>query len=304
MIWGIAIITMIAAAPFLREALRPRMNAQARRAAPGKFVELSQGVTHYRWLGADQGPVAVCVHGLTTPTFVWDPIARGLGALGYRVLVYDLYGRGFSDRPRGAQDAAFFNTQLEDLLTALDVGDDLIMLGYSMGGAIVTGFAALHPKRLRRMILIAPAGMGHDLGPVVRLVVNYGRFGDWLMLAFYGRSLRRSTEGERCLETAIEGVVDLQQNELKYRGFRAAVLSSIRGILGETQEKEHREICAKALPVLAIWGRDDDVIPLAGKDKLSAWNPDAHHAVIEGVGHCLAYTHPDEVIGVIRARIK
>ncbi|VAV98288.1 Hydrolase, alpha/beta fold family [hydrothermal vent metagenome] len=301
MIWAIAIVAGIALGPFLREALRPRMDTLARRAAPGKFIELSQGVTHYQWLGADQGSVAVCVHGLTTPTFVWGPIARGLGALGYRVLVYDLYGRGFSDRPKGAQDAAFFNTQLEELLAALELGDDLTLLGYSMGAAIATGFAARHRERLRRMILIAPAGMGHDLGPVVRLVVNSGRFGDWLMLAFYGRSLRRSTEAERCLESAIEGVVDLQQNELKYRGFRPAVLSSIRGILSETQEAEHREISANSLPVLAIWGREDEVIPLAGKGKLAQWNPDAHHEVINDVGHCLAYTHPDEVLAVIGA---
>jgi pimeloyl-ACP methyl ester carboxylesterase len=303
MIWAIAIITVIAIAPFLHEALRPKMNVFARHAALGEFIHLSQGVTHYRWRGAAKGPVAVCVHGLTTPSFVWGPVARGLGALGFRVLVYDLYGRGFSDRPKGAQDAAFFNTQLEDLLEALEVGDDITLLGYSMGGAIATGFAALHPNRLRRMVLIAPAGMGHDLGPVARLVSNYERLGQWVMLAFYGRSLRRATEAERDLPSAIEGVVDLQQNELKYRGFRPAVLSSIRGLLGDVQENAHHAVATSAVPVLAIWGRDDEVIPLAGKDKLRAWNPAARQEVIENVGHCLAYTHADEVGAVIEAWI-
>jgi pimeloyl-ACP methyl ester carboxylesterase len=221
--------------------------------------------------------------------------------LGFRVLVYDLYGRGFSDRPKGAQDADFFNTQLEDLLEALKIEQDITLLGYSMGGAIATSFAALHPGRVHRLILIAPAGMGHDLGPVARLVVNYGRFGEWLMLAFYGRSLRRATDAERDLPSAIEGIVDLQQNELKYRGFRPAVLSSIRGLLSEVQENEHRAIAASGLPVLAIWGRDDEVIPLSGMEKLHQWNPDARQVVIENVGHCLAYTHAGEVVAAIKA---
>jgi len=299
MIWGVAIVALIIIGPFLREALRPKMNGFARRAALGKFIELSQGVTHYRWLGAATGPVAVCVHGLTTPSFIWTPIAHGLGALGYRVLVYDLFGRGYSDRPKGVQDDAFFNTQLEELLEALEIGDDITLLGYSMGGSIVASFAALFPDRLRRMVLIAPAGIGHDLGPVVRLVTNYQRFGAWLMLAFYGRSLRRSTDAERDLPSAIEGVVDLQQNELKYRGFRPAVLSSIRELLSEVLEREHQAVAASGLPVLAIWGHDDEVIPLTGKDKLSDWNPAARQVVIEDVGHSLAYTHADEVVAAV-----
>ena len=129
MSWVLAILAVIAAAPFLREAARPRMGARARRDAPGSFVTLSQGVTHYRWLGARTGPVAVCVHGLTTPSPVWEAAAETLGQLGYRVLVYDLYGRGYSDRPRGTQDADFFARQLSDLLEDQGIEGAITLLG-------------------------------------------------------------------------------------------------------------------------------------------------------------------------------
>lgn len=82
-----------------------------------------------------RGPVAVCVHGLTTPSFVWHGLARGLATFGYRVLIYDLYGRGYSDRAPGHQDQAYFLQQLNDLLEDQQIKGDITLLGYSMGGA-------------------------------------------------------------------------------------------------------------------------------------------------------------------------
>ncbi len=305
MIWALLLlllllVAVVIAAPLVTEACRPKMNDTARRDAPGEFVGLSRGVTHYRWLGQARGPVAVCVHGLTTPSYVWGPIAKGLGRLGFRVLVYDLYGRGYSDRPGGPQDAAFFVTQLEELLEAQGIEDDITLLGYSMGGAIATAFAAHFPNRLRRLVLLAPAGMGHDLGPVTRLVVDRGRFGTWLMMAFYGRSFRQSLAAERGMETSIDGIVDLQAAELGFRGFRGAVLACLRGLLRAELEEEHREIGREGVPVLAIWGKDDEVISIAGLRKLAQWNPAARQEVVEGAEHALAYTHTDEVLHAMR----
>ncbi|MFK7939314.1 MAG: alpha/beta fold hydrolase [Roseovarius sp.] len=296
----VALIAGIIALPYIREVRKPMMDDAARRSAPGAFVTLSRGQTHYQWLGAARGPVAVCVHGLTTPSFVWGPIAQGLGRLGFRVLVYDLYGRGFSDRPRGPQDDAFFVTQLDELLEALGVEDDVTLLGYSMGGAIATAFAAVYPERLRQLVLLATAGMGHDLGPVARLVQNYNRLGSWLMLALYERTHRAGTEAERDLPSTIENIVDLQQAELEYRGFVPAVLASMRGILDDIQEDEHRDIGREDIQVLAIWGRDDEVIPITGMGKLAEWNRTARHEVIEDAGHGLAYTHTNEVMHAMR----
>lgn len=289
----------VAVAPFLREWARPRMSAAARHAAPGQFATLSKGVTHYQWLGATEGPVAVCVHGLTTPSFVWGPIAERLGAQGFRVLVYDLYGRGYSDRPRGAQTSEFFITQLEELLADQGVREDITLLGYSMGGAIASAYAARHARTLRRLILLAPGGLGHDLGPVADLVVNQKRIGTWLALAFYARSLRQATETERDLPSEIDGMVDLQIAETRWRGFTPAVLSSLRGIMDEDLETVHRKIAKAGVPVVTVWGGDDEIIPVALTEKLRDWNPQTAIHVIEGAGHTIAYTHVDAVMAGI-----
>ena len=288
------------AAPYLREMLRPGMTDAIRQQAPGQVAALKRGQTHYQWQGPQDGPVAVCVHGLTTPSFVWGPIAQGLAGMGFRVLTYDLYGRGYSDRPRGEQDAAFFVAQLEGLLDHLGVTGKVTLLGYSMGGAISAAYAARHPERVRDLVLLAPAGMGHDLGPVARLVVNHRLLGRWLMMAFYARSYRRALAEERDVETSIPGVVELQERELRYRGFIPAVWQSLRGVLDEDMQPAHRVIAQKGVPVRAIWGADDEVIPLAGRDRLAHWNPDARQVVVPGATHALAYTHDAQVLGALR----
>ena len=208
-----------------------------------------------------------------------------------------------ADTPTGhaaSRTRLFFVTQLEELLDNQQVSGKFTLLGYSMGGAISTAFAAKSPERLRQVVLLAPAGMGHDLGPIARLVTNHKYLGSWLMMAFYGRSYGQALEAERDLPTAIPNIVDLQKAELGHRGFRGAVLASLRGILDTEQEHEHRQISETSLPVMAIWGRDDDVIPIAGKATLSEWNPRATHGVVENAGHALAYTHSDEVVALLR----
>src|SRR5215471_8625837 len=63
----------------------------ARRSATGKFVRLSDGVTHYEVSGPDSGAPVVLVHGFSVPYYIWDSTAAALSSRGYRVLRYDEY---------------------------------------------------------------------------------------------------------------------------------------------------------------------------------------------------------------------
>ncbi|MEO0371497.1 MAG: alpha/beta hydrolase [Pseudomonadota bacterium] len=295
-----ALIAAVLAFPFLAEALRPRMTATRRKLAPGQFAKLSQGITHYQWTGPEDGPIVVCVHGLTTPSFVYGPLAEGLAAKGYRVLTYDLYGRGFSDRPKALQDSAFFNRQLNDLLTDQGVTQPFVLVGYSMGGAIGAAYSATHLTRVKQLILLAPAGMALDLGPLVEMAQRGTFLGTWMTLGFYPKSLRRATEGERGLESPIPHMVDRQIEETRLKGFAPAVLSSLRGVLDEDLEPAHRAIAEAGTPVTAVWGETDDVIPLDCKDRLSDWNPDAQHHVVPEAGHTVTYTHTAQVLTALK----
>ena len=301
MIWVLICLLVlgVAAAPYAAERRRLVMDDTARADAPGAFIDLKHGRTHYRYFGPQSAPLAVCVHGLTTPSFVFEALAEGLVAKGYRVLVYDHYGRGFSDRPTAAQDREFFVSHLDELLNALGEHEKFLLIGYSMGGAVAAAYTAAFPQRVQQLMLLAPAGMGHELGPLAKFIWMVPAIGDWLFMAGYGRSHRKGTEKERALRSAVPFVVDRQQRELQYRGFLPAVLSSLRHGLRTRAKSDHETIQAAGSKVLAVWGAEDDVIPLSCKEKLARWNPEATQVVVPDVGHSLPYTQPEAVLDVV-----
>lgn len=298
------ILLIIGAVPFVIEMRRKPMDDKARNDADGSFVQLSQGVTHYQWIGPVRGPVAVCVHGLTTPSFIWRSIAEGLALMGFRVLIYDLYGRGYSDRPNGKQDRGFFIQQLDDLLADQEIEDDVTLLGYSLGGAIATTYAAQHPEKVRQLVLLAPAGMAKNTTRLANFIVKAPLIGDWLMLALFASGQRKIARGERQASGTAKGVAKLMLGELQFKRFIAAVLASMRGLLAETLKNEHSAIHRAGIPVLAIWARDDKIIPLSALGKLAEWSRGAKQEVIDGAGHAMPYTHPEQVLDAMRETMR
>ena len=95
------------------------LDADARVGAPGAFVALTGGTTHFEVAGPETGRVAVLVHGFSVPAYIWDPTFAALGGAGYRMIRYDLFGRGLSDRPDAAHDGPFYDAQLDDVLDSL-----------------------------------------------------------------------------------------------------------------------------------------------------------------------------------------
>ena len=303
MSWLLLILLGGTALPVLAQWRRKPVTPEMRQQAEGEFAALSQGLTHYSWTGPENGPVAVCIHGLTTPSFVWRDIAQGLAEQGYRVLTYDLYGRGFSDAPKGLQDHGFFLRQLTDLLEDQKVTEPVTILGYSMGGALASAFAATHPERVNRLILLASAGMQVNSGAMAKFIADTPVIGDWLMLALYPRLHRSGIEAERGLSGISDEILTGQLAELGKRSFVPAVLSSLRGSLGQPLESYHRKIAKHEIPVQALWGAEDSLIPLSAVDRLADWNPSAQQNTVAGAGHGLPYSHSEEVLSNLSASL-
>ena len=298
MIWALALaLAVVAALPVMRERMRQDVRA-LRDTAPGELVPLSQGVTHCRWLGRTRGPVAVCIHGLTTPSTAWEGLARQLEETGFRVLVYDLYGRGLSDAPRVRHTPGFYVRQLQDVLDHYDLTEDLTLIGYSMGGVIATAAAVEEPGRYRQVALVAPAGLGMPFSRFQRFVIDWPWIGDWLFhMLWPGRHRAVIDRGQ-----APELVREAQRDALDRRGFVGAVLSSLRHSLSKPVPRLHRALAETGLPVLAVWGNVDPVIPLSGMGQLAQANREARQEVVAGADHGLPFTHPEE-LGLALARL-
>ncbi|WP_341367842.1 alpha/beta hydrolase [Yoonia sp. BS5-3] len=297
--WGfLLIVLLVAFAPAIIERLRQTIGPKQRAGADGDFAQLSQGITHYKWVGPVRGPVAVLIHGLTSPSIALEGVAEGLGKRGYRVLTYDLYGRGLSDAAPGLQDRAFFLRQLTDLLDHLGLTEEITCVGYSMGGAIATAFAAQSPHRINRVILFATAGVETVESDFSKFCRNTPVLGDWV----YGLVARGRILGQIPTDSAnpyVERVLDAQRQELKRQGYLPAVLSSRRGMLAESMEKDHRKLGREDVPVVAIWAEQDEVIPISALGTLAQWNRLARQEVVAKADHAVPYTHPQELLDAV-----
>ena len=286
--------------PIRQERKRDLIGKEARTGAPGDFARLSQGVTYYRWFGPTRGPVIVAIHGLTTPSAIFEDVAEGLGGLGYRVLVYDLYGRGLSDAAAGAQDRDFFVRQLTDLLGELELDEELTLLGYSMGGSIATAFAQTNPHMISRLMLVAPAGIILNEDSFDRFCRQTPILGDWVFGALAPFVYRRRILADPDLENSPD-LKRIMLSQFERRGYLPAVLASRRGVLAEVQKTAHQDLDREGVPVLALWGERDTVIPISALGRFTQWNRSAQQDMIPDAGHGVLISHGKEVIASLTA---
>ncbi|KAF7296570.1 Hydrolase-4 domain-containing protein [Mycena chlorophos] len=130
----------------------------------GAYATLPLGKVKYWIVGPESGKKlknfqVVLIHGLTSPSIAFTHIVPILTSANFRVLVYDLYGRGYSDAPRKVTyDSNLYVTQLALLLQHVRWKRARIV-GYSMGGPIAAAFVAAFPSLVDRdVVMIASAG--------------------------------------------------------------------------------------------------------------------------------------------------
>ncbi|HKW95541.1 MAG TPA: alpha/beta hydrolase [Methylomirabilota bacterium] len=104
------------------------------------------------WPGPAKGPAVVCIHGLTANHTCWASIADVLSPA-HRLIAYDLRGRGESDKPESGYSLERHNADLRGLLDHFGLGK-AVLLGHSLGAHIALRFAAVHPERVSKLVLV------------------------------------------------------------------------------------------------------------------------------------------------------
>ncbi|RDL31025.1 putative Alpha hydrolase [Venustampulla echinocandica] len=134
-------------------------------AFPGsrQFKSVYGTIQVFEW-GPEDGEKVLLVHGLGTPCIALGDMAKELVGSGYRVMIYDLFGRGYSDAPNDlAYDARLYTTQILLVLSSSPLSwtgtSAFHIIGFSLGGSIAVAFAAYHATMVRSMTLVCPGGL-------------------------------------------------------------------------------------------------------------------------------------------------
>lgn len=255
------------------------------------------GLVHYEIAGQADDPIIVLVHGFSVPSFVWDAIFQPLASCGFRVMRYDLYGRGQSDRPKATYNADFLVRQLSELITALGLRAPVNLVGLSMGCSIVAAFSQRYPEYVSRVLLLAPAGLQDR--PTLLKLLTLPLIGE-MLFALFGRSLLLA--GFRREFARVE---DCQDHEQRFRrqstrkGYRYALLSTLRGDLLWQMNAAYESLGQSGRPVMAVWGEADRLTPFESKERLLAVAPAVQLHALPGVGHLPHLERADLVVALI-----
>ena len=268
--------------------------------APGSFVSTDDGTVHYEIGGPQNAPVVVLVHGFSVPYFIWDPTFEALVEAGFRVLRYDLFGRGYSDRPFVKYDIDLFTRQLAQLLDELSIDQCRAVCGLSMGGVVSANFAIQNHDRVEKLVLIDPAGFPEDMPAVYHLVMLPG-LGEIFFGAMSPSGFEKLVGGSMFDPAEVELVADRYQAQITIKGFRRALLSTLREKIVVEGAPIYRELGRhKELEVLLFWGTEDRTIPFHFHKVFLSLVPQTSFYPVEGAGHVPHIQRADQVNSVLR----
>ncbi|MCR5484812.1 MAG: alpha/beta hydrolase [Clostridiales bacterium] len=266
---------------------------------PGSFISLPSGETHYELKG--EGEAVVLVHGFATPYYIYDKIFDFLLSKGYKVLRYDLLGRGYSERVKKKYTPQLFASQLKELTDALLPEGSFYLFGTSMGGSIVTAYAANDPERVKKLFLLAPAGMKFS-PPAYMRAANIPVVGELMFKTIGGKVLIRNSCSELIYsKDEADDYMRKFADSSKYKGFLRGTLSSLRNTLMKWDDciPNYEKVAENKTPVCIIWGTGDKTMPFYQSEQMKEILKDCSFYTFDGSGHIFLYDEGERTCEVI-----
>lgn len=274
-----------------------RLDDAARSRSRGCYVALSDGVTQYELAGPEQGELIVLIGGLTVPLYYWDGLAHELHTRNFRTLAFAAYGRGQSDRVRGAYDEALFVRQLRELLDKLAVTAPYHLVGTSMGALVAMVHASGQPNTIASLTLTCPAGLSRRSAWLYQ-VLQSDRFADFAGRR-YGRGLferHLASETREIRDPARARALDeMVRDAYQFEGSIYALIETLACFPLHGRSQLYRRTGDLARPTMLVWGADDKVTEASGMETARALLRPRECRLIEGCGHMVPFERPHDL---------
>jgi pimeloyl-ACP methyl ester carboxylesterase len=267
-----------------------------------KFLELHGERVAYR--DAGQGDVLLLIHGMAGSSSTWRAVTPQL-AKKFRVVAPDMLGHGESAKPRGDYSLGAFAVWLRDFLDELGI-TRVTIIGQSLGGGVAMQFVYQHPDYCERLVLISSGGLGPDVGIILRLLSAPGAEFVLPVIApkpvlKLGNKLR-SWLSSAGVQSPRGAEMWSAYSSLADRPTRQSFLRTLRSVVdyrGQAVSALSRLKLQNELPVMAIWGEKDDIIPVAHAYAAQAAREGSRVEVLPGVGHFAQVEAPMQVVDLI-----
>lgn len=242
----------------------------------------------------------ICLHGLTRNSSDFEDVAPFIAALGRRVIVPDVRGRGLSQWDANPNNYVprTYARDVKEMLDALGISR-AVFIGTSMGGIIIMLLAAWHRARIAAAVL-------NDAGPqvspegIARIQSYAGKrveLNNWADAVAYVRQVNQAAlphlsdgEWERLTERSFER--GKNGPTVKYDVGISATLSAGKVKAPTVLAWMLYRRLAKRCPVLILRGATSDILSKKTADRMAAVGPRARLVEVPGVGHAPLLDEP------------
>ena len=270
------------------------------------------GGLRYHYLDEGTGEPVVMVHGNPSWSFSFRELVKGLRD-SHRVLVPDHIGCGLSDKPDDASYSYRLKRRVDDLddwLEALGVRSGVTLLLHDWGGMIGMAWAARHPERVKRLVILNTAAFQLPAGkrfPLALRVSRDLRIGAFLILYFnaFCRAYVRVGCKRRPLPAAVRAGYLRPYDSVAHRIATLRFVQDIPLSEGDPSYALVSEVAAalprfRDTPMLILWGERDFVFDLSFLDEWMRRFPEAEVHRFRDAGHLVHEDAPEEIIPLLR----
>ncbi|CAF1128310.1 unnamed protein product [Rotaria magnacalcarata] len=273
-----------------------------------QFVELSFGKVHYIYRPSttvtSSSKLNIFVHGFSIPMEIWQSVFQKVVNDNHSCLIFDLYGRGWSDAPFLPMNVDLFVSQLAELLYALNLPyEKYNLFGVSMGAVIVQRFTELYPSKVSKLILCSGAGLNVLRPPMFLISI--------LSIPIVGPILFRLTMQQNDSKMVRAQWAYPEKDEYEqfkrlfqlackqHPGYLRSLYSTIFDFNFQLSSKSIESIEKLRIPILIVWGDKDTLTPVKNAYRYHRLYKRSILHIVPGANHSLLIEHPQEALEAI-----
>ena len=257
-----------------------------------RMVDTSYGKTFVRISGPVDAPALVLLPGGGCNSLSWT---HQIGTLSnhYRTYAVDnIYDCGRSVYMRDIIGYDDYVCWLDELFRALNLGNDIDLMGLSYGASLTAEYALRHPERLHRIVMLAPAAIVQPVSPVfVTRIMLCLIPHPYFMKNFYFWLFRDFIKNNGDDLKLMDGM--LEEAMMSARCFKAKRMVQPRVF-------EDVELRSIKVPALFLTGENEKIYsPRKAVERLNKVAPQIKTETIPNAGHDLIYARKDLVMGKV-----
>ena len=253
-----------------------------------KFINIDENKIRYLESGNSDNTL-VLVHGLGASANRWEYVIPHFKK-NYRVIVPDLIGFGYSDKPLVDYTTDFFSEFLKKFLEKLDIKNP-VLIGSSLGGQIIAEYTLNNNSAVQKLVLISPSGVMKHSTPALDAYVLAALYPN--PEAAKNAFEMMSGSSKNIDPKIVEGFV----KRMRLPNAKMAFMSTLLGLKNSQILTE--KLSSITVPTMVVWGELDPVIPVKYADSIVSTIKDCRFYRMDGCGHTPYVEVPETFVKIV-----